>query len=231
MKINIMLVLGLALIAVFLLYKKVAAGPKKQNDKDKNTKKNNPGKSVGLIIASKDFQPAEYSETKKQLKSYNVVTISDKPGEAVSAGNQLTVKPDCTINEIDANDFIGLFLIGGPGTVAAFGKDSSNFETIESLFTTMKKSEKPYGGICIAPKVLAQAGVLDGAKATCWQNSTNPIEPIFSKYNVISAVSQDVVVDGFVVTANGPGSASDFGKKIVDVIENYLSQKRGSSSN
>ena len=52
MKINIMLVLGLALIAVFLLYKKVAAGPKKQNDKDKNTKKNNPGKSVGLIIAS-----------------------------------------------------------------------------------------------------------------------------------------------------------------------------------
>ncbi|MEM2674590.1 MAG: DJ-1/PfpI family protein, partial [Candidatus Hadarchaeales archaeon] len=64
--------------------------------------------------------------------------------------------------------------------------------------------------ICIAPVILANAGLLENRKATVWDGEfRRMLEEKGAKY-----VNKSVVVDGNIITANGPGAASEFGRTI-----------------
>jgi putative intracellular protease/amidase len=63
---------------------------------------------------------------------------------------------------------------------------------------------------------LAKAGVLKNIHATWWDGD-GELQDVFDKYGVVR-VDEPVVVDGVVVTENGPLSARDFGKKIIEVL-------------
>ncbi len=73
------------------------------------------------------------------------------------------------------------------------------------------------GAICIAPTILAYAGVLEGKKATVWNQDGKQAE-ILTK-NGAEFVDELVVVDGKIVTANGPPAAEAFGKKILEMLK------------
>ena len=72
------------------------------------------------------------------------------------------------------------------------------------------------GAICIAPRILAKAGVLKNVHATGWDGD-GELQRVFDTYGVIR-VEESVVMDGVVVTAHGPAAARDFGKKIIEVL-------------
>ena len=75
----------------------------------------------------------------------------------------------------------------------------------------------PYGAICISPRILANAGLLRGKRATGW-NGDGELQEIFSSQNVTYEQSA-VVTDGRVITADGPMSAGEFGQAIVDLMK------------
>jgi len=64
---------------------------------------------------------------------------------------------------------------------------------------------------------LAKAGVLEGKRATFW---TYPLgsQANILKENVAIFEKKSVVVDGKIITANGPGAAREFGKAIVEAL-------------
>ena len=72
--------------------------------------------------------------------------------------------------------------------------------------------------ICIAPEILAKAGVLKEKKATVWSSSIDqgPVE--FLENEGAEHVEEPVVVDGKIITGNGPEAATEFGQKIVEVL-------------
>ena len=67
--------------------------------------------------------------------------------------------------------------------------------------------------ICIAPAILAKAGILFGKKATVHPSGIDYLR----EANAI-CTEADVERDGNIITANGPVAASLFGQAIVDQL-------------
>lgn len=169
--------------------------------------------NILLLIAQKGFQSKEYADTKLELEAagHTVVTGSALKGVAVShMGEEVAV--DVALADVKAATYDAVFAIGGPGALASL----DNEETARIFNEAKEGGILSYGAICIAPRILAKAGVLTGVHATGW-DSDGKLESIFSN-NEVAYVRSPVVADGRVVTADGPMSAKDFGRKINEVL-------------
>ena len=75
-------------------------------------------------------------------------------------------------------------------------------------------AEKRYiAAICAAPKVLANAGLLVGKKATAYPGVLEQLPGA----EVIPS-SEPVVRDGNIITSRGPGTAMDFALTLIEVL-------------
>ncbi|MFN3301687.1 MAG: DJ-1/PfpI family protein [Patescibacteria group bacterium] len=172
-------------------------------------------KKVVLIVAFQNYQDLEYNGVRKVLEGNGAeITIaSSSKGEARGVlGGKILVEKN--IKEIDLNDFDALVFIGGPGASEYFeNKD------VHQLVQEAVKKEKILGAICISPVILAKAGILFGKKATVWSSlvDKSPIEEL--KKNGAIYLDEDVVVDGKIVTANGPKAAEKFAQAIVNLLK------------
>lgn len=165
-----------------------------------------------LVIAGEGFQQREYFDTKKVLEDsgFVVTTASDASGEAVAQdGSRVAV--DFVLENVNPSDFDGIFFIGGPGTLEHLDNQESN-----RILNEVMILQRPYGAICIAPRILARAHVLVGKRATGWDGD-DELSKIFAQNNV-EYVRESVVVDGNVVTGNDPGVAVQFGTAIAHIF-------------
>lgn len=171
-------------------------------------------KKVLLVVAQKDYQPLEYSIPKEilELAGVQVVTVSNQIGVAHSVQDYNQVNVEVSLDSVEVKDFDGLFFIGGPGALEYLDN-----EIVYNLLQAWQKTDKPYGAICISPRILAKAGVLENKKVTGW-NGDGKLEDILLGSGAIY-VKESVVRDGNVVTADGPSSAEEFGEKILEVLE------------
>ncbi|MBI4427225.1 MAG: DJ-1/PfpI family protein [Candidatus Magasanikbacteria bacterium] len=169
-------------------------------------------KKILFVIASEGFQPIEYGDAKKVLEAAGliVVTASDHVGAAVARDGS-TAAVDLLVKDVIPEDYDGLFFIGGPGALEHLDNEDSY-----KLLREWQKTGKPYGAICISPRILAKAGVLRNKKATGWDGD-GELADIFVD-NGVEYVRQPVVVDGNVVTGNGPSAARDWGEKIGGIL-------------
>lgn len=170
-------------------------------------------KKILLIVAHEGYQHIEYNNPKEILTNagFKVVTASDKDEYAV-AKNKSKTKVDLTIGEINPEDYAGIFLIGGPGAL-----DHLNNKKVHELLKKIKKLDITFGAICISPRILAQAGVLEGKNATGWDDD-NELAEIFKSHKV-NYIKKPVVIDEKVITATGPSAAKEFAEAIIKVIK------------
>lgn len=164
-------------------------------------------KKILFVIAYNNFKDEEYAIPRSILKDkgFSITTASNKKGIALGV-NGLDVEVNYLINEIDINDFDVLVFVGGSGCLGALdNQDSYN------LINQAKKDDKVITAICIAPVILAKAGVLKGKKATVWSSpmDKSPIKILTQNGAIFENL--DVVVDGNIITANGPQAAEEFG--------------------
>ena len=75
---------------------------------------------------------------------------------------------------------------------------------------------KVVAAICLAPVVLARAGILKQKKATVYDS---PVAVMEMKKGKAVLVGQPVVTDGRIVTANGPLAAKDFAAAVVKELK------------
>ena len=134
----------------------------------------------------------------------NVITAG-LSGKRVTGAHGLAVEADIVLAECQTLPDAILLPGGMPGS-----KNLAESKELQVLIKKMHKQQKKVTAICAAPAlVLAQSGVLDGKKATCYPGFENN----FTKATQFS--EKRVVVDGNVVTSRGPGSALEFSLEIV----------------
>ena len=170
-------------------------------------------KRVGFIIAFRGFKDEEYLKPKTILESrgVKVETFSNKRGVAIGTeGEGVVVKE---LDDLDAGDFHAIVFVGGPGALDNLDNEKSYAIVKETL-----AQNKILAGICISPVILAKAGGLKNKKATVWTNSLNKKPRQILKDNNAIFIDKDVVVDGNIITANGPSAAEGFGQKILDSL-------------
>ena len=166
--------------------------------------------SVLIIIASNGYQPVEYSITKKTLEQagYMVTVASDTQGPAIAA-DKTTTEVDLTLNNVIVDHYAAIIFVGGPDTL-----DHLDNQISYKLIKEAIQTKKIVAAICIAPRILAHAGILKGKRATGWDGDGN-LAQIYKDHGV-TYERRPVVVDGLIITAVNPTAAHDFGIKIVE---------------
>lgn len=136
----------------------------------------------------------------------DVVVAGLQPGIVKSSRGTLLV-PDCTLDVVLHENFDMVVLPGGmPG--ASHLKDDAR---IIELLKKMAAAGKYTAAICAAPMVLAEAGVLNGKRATSYPGFLDGLSGV-----TVSAAA--VVLDGKVLTSRGPGTAMDFALALVETL-------------
>jgi len=171
-------------------------------------------KNIILVVAGVGYQPHEFRAPKEILEKagHKVTVASNSKNLAQAAYDGNSTKVDLTLEEIELAKFDGVFLIGGPGAL-----EHLNNNIMHSILNEAMIREMPYGAICISPRILAEAHVLIGKKATGWNGDENLVK-IFEENNVIYE-EKPVVTDGNIITADGPTSAELFGEAILKILE------------
>jgi protease I len=166
-------------------------------------------KKIAMIIASHNFRDEEYKMPKKifEANGYHVTTASSKAGPSMGMLGDIAT-PDTLYTSIDPNDYDAVIFIGGGGAREYFNDKAAHDIARKTL-----AANKILAAICIAPSVLANAGLLQGKKATVFSSE----EANLSNKGAILQNS-DVVKDGNIITATGPHAAEEFGKVIVEAL-------------
>ncbi len=171
-------------------------------------------KKAAIIIALRDFQDKEYFETKEVLERAGVktTTVSAKKETAMGVyGGE--VNADLILDEINAADYDAVIFIGGGGALKYLDN-----EVCYKIIKETVRADKVLGAICISPVILAKAGALKNKKATVWSSPLDKGPIKILKENGAEYLDEDVVIDGKIITANGPSSAAKFGEKIIELI-------------
>lgn len=136
----------------------------------------------------------------------------------VTASRGVRLLPDTTLDEaLAATEFDMVVLPGGLPGADHLGNDVR----IREFLQKMADSGKFVGAICAAPRVLAEAGILDGKRATAYPGFIDTAAHPKVRYTG-SAVERD----GAVVTSRGPGTAMDFALTLVEMLADAETRQR-----
>lgn len=166
-------------------------------------------KKVLMVIAPDKFRDEEYREPRRILEEKGcAVTVASSHRRPVRGMLGMTVTPDATLAEVAPDDYDLVVFVGGSGAEAYF--DDARAQAIASETV---KAGKPLGAICVAPTILANAGLLKGKKATVWESQAPALRAGGAQYT-----GRPVERDGTIVTADGPGSAARFAEELARAL-------------
>ena len=175
------------------------------------------GKSIAMIIAFRNFRDEEYFIPKEILETAGaeITTISAQTGKAMGAdGGELEVA--LSLKDLNVADFDAIIFIGGSGALKYLDNDESYQIAREAV-----SQKKLLAAICISPVILAKTGVLEGKKATVWSSPLDKTPVRILQDHGALYQAELVVVDGKIITANGPAAAKQFGETIVSALTDY----------
>lgn len=183
---------------------------KQEKESQADQMKNSDTKKAVLIVASVRFRDEELFETKDALEKADIKTViaSSRTG-SVRGMLGGTAEATILVDRIDVNDYDAVVFIGGIGA-----KEYFENQTALNVARQAKAGDKVLAAICIAPAVLANAGLLEGVKATCYES-----ERITLKKAGADFTGADVQQDGIIITASGPDAAEKFGRTIADTMK------------
>ena len=134
------------------------------------------------------------------------VALADK---IVCGGHGIRVEADITVGEMDLTDMDMIVLPGGLGGVASIRGCEAAMEAIRFAW----ENGKFVAAICAGPTVLADLGITDGKKATCYPGCE---EKMGSADMVESA---PCVRDDKLITGTSAGCATAFGLMLVSALK------------
>jgi 4-methyl-5(b-hydroxyethyl)-thiazole monophosphate biosynthesis len=139
---------------------------------------------------------------------WRVDTVGLAPG-LVKASRGVLVQPDLVWGERDPLSYDLLILPGGAGGTDALSQDARVLAAIRAF----AKADKWIGAICAAALALQAAGILTAQhKITCHPAVAN-------KLTAAPRQTARTVMDGRLITSQGPGTAFDFALTLVRAID------------
>jgi len=161
---------------------------------------------VLFVIAPENFRDEELFQTQEviQAAGFETEVVSQKTGLIKGMlGGEIAVKK--SIFDIVVADYQAIIFIGGTGA-------KIYFDDLLALNLAQEAVDqgKVVAAICIAPSILANAGLLSEKRAVAYASEKTNLKNKGAVW-----VDQPVVVDGKIITASGPKTAKDFGWKIV----------------
>jgi protease I len=167
---------------------------------------------VLIAVSPEKFRDEELAEPVAALTKAGIAYDIASTRRGTCTG-MLGAKATATLSfeEVDPKSYDGLIIVGGNGTPAHLWED----DILPVIVRYFRESGKVVGAICLAPVVLAKAGILKGKKATV---NDNPQAFREMKGGGAVLVSQPVVTDTRIITANGPSASKSFADTFVKAL-------------
>ena len=136
------------------------------------------------------------------------VVTAGLDGQPVRASRGMVIIPDMTLDEALQQSYDMVVLPGGlPGA-----NHLNDDPRIRRLLKDMTRNGRFTAAICAAPKVFADAGLLEGRRVTSFPGALDG-------YAGFNYVDDAVVQDGRLITSRGPGTAMDFALTLIENLE------------
>jgi len=165
-----------------------------------------------VAIAPERYRDEELDEPLALFKmngiTYNIASTRTGTCTGMLGGK---TKAMLSFDQVDPNAYDALVIIGGAGSPTYLWGNRD----LARLVTSFAAGTKLVAAICLAPVVLAQAGILAGKNATVFRTPESVAE---MKRGGCVPAATPLVVDGRVITADGPAAATAFGKAIVAAL-------------
>lgn len=169
------------------------------------------GKRVAMVVAPRDFRDEELEEPHRYLSEQGVDVVIACAELGTATGKLgATVEPKALLADVEPEEYDGIVFVGGGGSRVYF--DDARAQDLSRRFLF---ANKLVGAICIAPAILANAGLLAGRNATSFESERDRLRSAGA-----TVADQPVVVDGRIVTAEGPAAARLFGEALAGVLAN-----------
>lgn len=161
-----------------------------------------------LFLVAEGFEDIEYTAPRDILRRAGVeVTTADsriQPGSLPIRGGRGIEVLDCVpLKRLDLTPY-DILIVPGGGHAAELGR---NPDVLSAISAFASDPSKYLAAICAAPTILGRMGLLKGKRYTCYP----PMNQDFGG-RFIQAYS---VVDGHLITGDGPAASVQFGLAIV----------------
>jgi len=162
-----------------------------------------------MVVAPERFRDEELFVPKGifEREGHDVAVCSMKAGICTGARGGIA-EAEYSINDVEEGEFDAVVFVGGPGSRVFFNEDRTT-----DIARNMNRAGKVVAAICIAPVILANAGLLKGKEAAVFASEIESIRMRGAKY-----VPEGVVTSGNIVTASSPESAKAFAERICEML-------------
>lgn len=132
-------------------------------------------------------------------------------GKIIYGGHGIGVEADITIDEMDLTQLEMIVLPGGLGGVASARACQPALDALRFAY----ENGKYVAAICAGPTVLADLGITDGKKATCYPGCEGQMG------EAIMVPDTTFVWDGHVITGTSAGCAIPFGLALIAALKGH----------
>ena len=136
-------------------------------------------------------------------------------GKVIRGSHGIRVEADIEICDLDLNNLEMIILPGGLGGVASIRACAAAMDAVSFAW----KQGKYTAAICAGPTVLADLGITDGRKATCYPGCED-------KMGSAVMVNAAAVTDGKLITGTSAGCAIPFGLALIAALKGQAEADR-----
>lgn len=122
----------------------------------------------------------------------------------VTGAHGLKMAAHALWNTVAPDTFDMIAIPGGMGGTRMLQRD----ERLLRVLRAFADGGKPLAAVCAAPLVLQSAGILEGSTVTCHPG-------VAAELTVPARLNDRVVIDGQIITSQGPGTSIEFALAIV----------------
>jgi len=168
-----------------------------------------------MVLSPEQYQEEELNVPRDYFQSRGYsVALASKEVKTASGMNGERAQVDLDLKKVKLSDYIAVVFVGGEGIYSLKLNQDPDYIALAKSTNSQKKL---LGAICLAPWILADAGLLKGKRATA-----SDTDHIKAKGAIVS--DDAVVQDGNIITANGPDASREFAEAIVAALENSGSE-------
>ncbi len=171
------------------------------------------GKQIVIVVGQKNYNEKEFQYLFETLENEGAdVCVASNTLEKALGRLEGYVTPDCTIADLNPEEFDALILVGGYGARVYLWDDPDTHEAVRRFV----ESGKVVGAISTAPVVLAKAGVLRGRRATGYPDYESTLAMQDGEAHF---VHENVVVDDNIITCSHSRFVEDFATALIQKLK------------
>lgn len=162
------------------------------------------------LLLGTGFEETEAIAPLDLLRRANIPVLTvGITGKTVYGSHNIGVEADITIDEIDLTQLEMIILPGGLGGVASARASKPALDALSFAW----ENGKYVAAICAGPTVLADLGITEGRKATCYPGCEGAMG------NAILVPDAACVRDGKLITGTSAGCAIPFGLALIAALK------------